>query len=164
MCEVYVTCDISHIFTFHTSSVYFSYSFRHSRPGTDVGEAVWKRWTLNAGRMTLIDRISLSELRAMAESLYGDMVKGVVDLRQGLLVLDAELHADQEVFLLEQGSKQEDLWGINLYPDNFGTDDFLEFDSMINIRPSLGNRSRYVEIPEIRDAIVRLVASKVKPS
>lgn len=114
--------------------------------------------------MTLIDRISLSELRAMAESLYGDMVKGVVDLRQGLLVLDAELHADQEVFLLEQGSKQEDLWGINLYPDNFGTDDFLEFDSMINIRPSQGNRSRYVEIPEIREAIVRLVASKVKPS
>jgi hypothetical protein len=114
--------------------------------------------------MTLIHNITLAELRIMAESLFGDMVKGVVDLRQGVLVLDAELHADQEVFLLEQGSNQEDLWGINLYPDHFGTDDFVEFDSMINIRPSQGNRSRYVEDSEIREAIVRLVASKVTPS
>jgi len=106
----------------------------------------------------------LPELNIMAESRFGDMVKGVVDLRLGLLVLDAELHADQEVFLLEQGSNQEDLWGINLYPDRFGTDDFVEFDSMINIRPSQGNRSRYVENPGIREAIVRLVASKVTPS
>jgi len=114
--------------------------------------------------MTLIDDITLPELRIMAESRFGDMVKGVVDLRLGLLVLDAELHADQEVFLLEQGSDQEDLWGINLYPDQFGTDDFVEFDSMINIRPSQDNRSRYVENIQIREAIVRLVASKVKPS
>lgn len=114
--------------------------------------------------MTTITHISISELALMAESLFGDMVKGVVDLRLGLLVLDAELHADQEVYLLEQGSNQEDLWGINLYPGQFGTDDFVEFDSMINIRPSQGNRSRYVENPELRDAIVRLVATKVTPS
>lgn len=114
--------------------------------------------------MTTITHLSVSELTQMAESLFGDMVKGVVDLRLGLLVLDAELHADQEVFLLEQGSNQEDLWGINLHPAHFGTDDFVEFDSMINIRPSQGNRSRYVENPEIREAIVRLVASKMTPS
>lgn len=111
--------------------------------------------------MTLIHHITLAELRIMAESFFGDMVKGVVDLRLGLLVLDAELHADQEVFLLEQGSNQEDLWGINLYPDLFGTDDFVEFDSMINIRPSQGNRSRSVEDADVREAILKLVASKV---
>jgi hypothetical protein len=85
------------------------------------------------------------------------MIKGVVDLRRGILLLDADLHADQEAELLAEGSEQADLWGINLYPDLPG-DEWLELDSMINLRPSFGNRSRGVDDPVTREAIAALVA------
>jgi len=88
--------------------------------------------------------MSKEELRQMAGEYFGDMVKGVVDVDRGLLTINAELHADLEALLLEQGSKQNALWGINLYPD-MDDEDFLEFDSLINIRPMQGNRSRGVE-------------------
>lgn len=97
----------------------------------------------------------------MAQARFGDMVKGVVDLRRQVLLLDADLHSDEEAALLAEGSVQSDLWGINLYPDVPG-DDWLEFDSMINIRPSFGNRSRGVDDPAARDAIARLVAQVVR--
>jgi hypothetical protein len=71
----------------------------------------------------------------MAEKIFGNLVKGVKDIRQDILVLDADLYVDQEGYLLNKGSAQEDLWGINLHPDLYGIDDFVEFDSMINIRP-----------------------------
>jgi hypothetical protein len=88
----------------------------------------------------------------MAGSRFGDMVKGVVDIRREVLLLDADMHADQEAELLAEGSAQRDLWGINLYPAVEGGD-WLEFDSMINIRPSFGNRSRGVDDQATRDAI-----------
>lgn len=97
------------------------------------------------------------ELCELAETCFGDMVKGVADVDRRLLALDAELHADLEAMLLEQGSQQESLWGINLYPD-LDDEDFLEFDSLINIRPMQGNRSRGVEDEEIRRKIKDLVA------
>lgn len=93
----------------------------------------------------------------MAENMYGNLVKAVVDLRQNNLVVDAEMHADEEEYLLEHGSKQSDLWGINLYPSKFGTDEFVEFDSMINIRPRQQNMSRDVENEVIRHEIIALV-------
>ena len=79
-----------------------------------------------------------------------------------VVVVDAEMHADQEAFLLESGSAQPDLWGINLYPDRYGEDDFIEYDSMINVRPSQGNRSRYVEDVLVRARIEALVARLAK--
>jgi len=105
--------------------------------------------------------ISMEELRQLAARRFGDMVKAVVDLRRGILLLDAELHADQEAALLAEGSAQQDLWGINLYPDLPGPD-WLEFDSMINLRPSFGNRSRGVDDPAVRAAIARLVDRVVR--
>ena len=95
-------------------------------------------------RVTEPDTISLDEIRALAQARFGDMIKGVVDLERGILLLDADLHADQEASLLADGSTQANLWGINLYPDVAG-EDWLEFDSMINLRPSFGNRSRGVD-------------------
>ena len=89
------------------------------------------------------------------------MVKAVVDLRRGLMLLDAELHADQEAELLAGGSAQQDLWGINLYPD-LPESEWLEFDSMINLRPSFGNRSRGVDDPDTREQISSLVARLVR--
>ena len=109
--------------------------------------------------MRMVDpnnRIQLEELSRMAEDMFGDLVKAVVDIARNIMVVDAELHADEEALLIEHGSDQTDLWGINLYPA-LGGDDFVEFDSMINLRPSRGNRSRGVEDPAIRERIRRIV-------
>jgi hypothetical protein len=106
----------------------------------------------------LTEKITHAELLDMAQRTFGNLVKGVVDIQRKVLVVDAELHADQESFLLENGSSQQNLWGINLYPEFPKTDEsFLEFDSMINLRPIDGNKSRYVESPEVRKLIVEVV-------
>jgi len=107
------------------------------------------------------DTISLDEIRVLAHTRFGDMIKGVVDLERGILLLDADLHADQEASLLAEGSRLENLWGINLYPDEVG-EDWLEFDSMINIRPSFGNRSRGVDDQATRAAIAELITRVVR--
>ncbi len=104
--------------------------------------------------------LTLRELKEMAAALFGDLVKAVVDVDRGWLAVDAELHSDLEALLLESGSKQKSLWGINLYPEMQG-DDFVEFDSMINVRPSQGNRSRGVQDQEIRRKIMGVVAQRV---
>lgn len=101
-------------------------------------------------------KISLSELKKMAENGFGDLVKAVVDVTERVMVVDAEMHADQEWFLLEKGHKQENIWGINLYPDIKG-EDWIEFDSMINLRPSRGNRSRSIDDPETGEKIINIV-------
>jgi hypothetical protein len=100
--------------------------------------------------------IALDELRLLAAGRFGDMVKAVVDLARGTMLLDAELHADEEAELLATGSRQEDLWGINLYPD-LPHDQWIEFHSMINLRPSFGNRTRGVDDPATREKIVAMV-------
>jgi len=113
--------------------------------------------------MKQVDTISVSELSTMAERMYGDLVKAVVDLARGLLVVDAELHVDEEQYLLEIGSRQRDLWGINLHPGKYGTADFIEFDSMVNIRPSQNNLSRGVEDPATRQQVIELISRMVSP-
>lgn len=102
-----------------------------------------------------------SDLAALAETQFGDMVKAVVDVKRGVMALGGELHADEEAALLDDGSRQEDVWGINLYPAETG-ERWIEFDSMINVRPAQGNRSRDVEDIEIRQRIGRTVASLVR--
>ena len=102
------------------------------------------------------DKITLEELKLMSSRMFGNLVKAVVDVEKGIIAVDAELHADEEALLLKEGSKQEFLWGINLYPEISG-DDWLEFDSMINLRPSRGNRSRGVENPQIQQKIREIV-------
>lgn len=100
------------------------------------------------------------ELERMAAAMFGTMVKAVVDIERELLAVDGELHSDLEALLIENGSKQQSLWGINLYPEMTG-DDFVEFDSMINMRPSQGNRSRGVESAQLRKTIIEIVSKKV---
>jgi hypothetical protein len=111
--------------------------------------------------MKQVDRISVVELREMAEKMYGTLVKADVDITKGVLLVDMEMHADGEAYLLERGSQQADLWGINLHPDKFGTDDFVEFDSMINIRPRQNNSSRDVLDENIRKQIREIVAGVI---
>jgi hypothetical protein len=104
--------------------------------------------------------IALGELKSMAEAGFGVLVKAVVDVEREIMAVDAELHADQEAHLLERGSLQENLWGINLYPE-MPAGEWIEFDSMINLRPSRGNRTRSVDSPEMRAKIVAIVAALV---
>ncbi|MBD3161269.1 MAG: hypothetical protein GF346_03640 [Candidatus Eisenbacteria bacterium] len=106
------------------------------------------------------DPIRIEELRRMAAARFGDLVKGVVDLERRILLVDADLQADQQAELLQGGSRQADLWGINLYPDH-PESDWIEFDSMINLRPSSGDASRGVDDPAIRARIVALVRSLI---
>jgi len=104
--------------------------------------------------------VPLAELQRLASPTFGELVKAVVDVEKEILIIDADLHADEEEFLLEQGSRQEDLWGINLYP-NKPEEEFIEFDSMINLRPSFGNSTRGVDEPRIRERIIQIVRGKV---
>ncbi|MBI2616652.1 hypothetical protein HYW55_00795 [Candidatus Gottesmanbacteria bacterium] len=97
----------------------------------------------------------------MAKASFGTLVKVVVDIEKEILVVDSELHADEEAYLLSQGSHQEHLWGINLYPD-LPESEWIEFDSMINLRPASGNISRGVNNPAIREKIVFIVNKRIK--
>lgn len=109
----------------------------------------------------LTEKISRGQLKELAANTFVDMIKCVADVNRGLLAVDAELHADLESMLLENGSEQEFLWGFNLYPDETG-EDFIEFDSLINIRSWQGNRSRDVEDEKVRKQIKELVSKFVE--
>ncbi len=106
--------------------------------------------------------ITLAELAILANERFGDLVKAVVDVEQETMAVGCELHVDAEELLLKRGSLQKDLWGINLYPDAYGDDErFVEFDSMINLRPGQGNRSRGVEDPGTRKKIIEIIRKKI---
>lgn len=107
------------------------------------------------------DGVALTELSRRAKETFGDMVKAVVDIERKIMVIGGELHADEEEYLLENGSRQSDLWGINIYPTRHDPEDRIEFDSMINIRPRQNNRSRDVEDRAIRQQIVTIVTGLI---
>jgi len=109
----------------------------------------------------ITDKLTIKELLQMAEALFGDMVKAVVDVEKEIVAVDAELHADLEAFLIESGSVHKNLWGINFYPELTGSD-FVEFDSMINIRPSQNNRSRGVESEALQKQILTIIAKRIE--
>ena len=107
----------------------------------------------------LTTKITSQDLANSSCIFDGPMTKGVVDIKERLLAIDAPMHADLEKLLLDNGSNQNDLWGINLYfEEDKNSEDFIEFDSMINIRPRQNNRSRSVESPELREKIREVVA------
>ena len=112
--------------------------------------------------ITLISEpISTQQLREAGEELYGDMVKAVVDVEKEIMAVGAELHADEEAFLLERNSLQENLWGINLYTER-AMPEMLEFSSMINIRPRQNNRSRGIEDSRLQERITAIVNKLVR--
>lgn len=109
----------------------------------------------------VVSPVSIASLRTIASSRFGNMVKGVVDIEKNLMMIDADMHADEEAALLDAGSNQKNLWGINLYPEFFGMPDFVEFDSMINLRPSSGNMSRGVDDVAIQQNIRKIVETLI---
>ena len=84
------------------------------------------------------------------------MIKAVVDIDKKIIALDAELHADLENLLMQERSKQEHLWGINLFLDK-GKRGWIEYTALINIRPSMDNRSMEVESPDVQQQITEIV-------
>ncbi|MEK7082311.1 MAG: DUF5674 family protein [Patescibacteria group bacterium] len=93
--------------------------------------------------------IAKTEIEEIAGRQFGDFVKAVVDTEKKIMAIGGELHADMEALLMAQGSEQKNLWGVNLYPAR-PENELIEFNSMINVRPSQGNRSRNVEDQDIR--------------
>lgn len=112
--------------------------------------------------MKLVNKnISISELKVISKKMFSGLVKAVVDIKKEVMVVDADMHADEEKYLIESGSEQNDLWGINFYPDQKG-EDFIEFDSMINVRPRINNFSRGINDEKIKQKIVEIVSKLVK--
>ena len=107
------------------------------------------------------DKISIEELKKLAEGMFGDFVKAVVDVEKKIMAVGGELHADEEALLIKNGSEQTNLWGINIYLEN-GNEKRIEFDSMINLRPSSGNRSRGVENLDTRKVIIEVVNNLIE--
>ena len=104
----------------------------------------------------------MDELRKLAHEQYVDIIKAVVDIEQGFLGVGGELHVDIQTILIEkENSQAQNTWGINLYLDKTG-EDFIEFDSMINLKPVLGNKSRGVEDRSIQDKIREIVSKIVE--
>lgn len=97
----------------------------------------------------------------MSKKMFGNLVKAVVDIKKEIMAVDGELHADEAELLTEKGSKHENLWGVNIYPE-IENEDWLEFDSMINLKPMLGNRTRSIDNPEIKEKIISIVSRLIK--
>jgi hypothetical protein len=106
------------------------------------------------------DRIERSELARLVTTYFGDMVKLVVDLQREVVAVGGELHADAEQLLLEQGSRQSDLWGVNYYPGR-GPERCVEFTALINIRPSQENLGMEIEDVATRESVRRIVSRLV---
>jgi len=109
------------------------------------------------------DKILIQKLKEMAEKMFGDLVKAMVDIERRIMAVDAPMHADLFELLIEkENSEPKNLWGINIYPAKTG-DDFIEFDSIMNLKPDLGNRTRGVEDENIRKKIIEIVKKSVLP-
>lgn len=111
----------------------------------------------------ILEPITKQELISGSTNFIDDnAIKAAVDIRKEIIAVDSPMHYDCEQLLLENGSKQEDIWGINLYLDSDDIDDIVEFDSMINIRPAQNNRSRNVEDPKTQEKIKQVVLKWLK--
>ena len=102
------------------------------------------------------ERISRSELKKKYTNYFGTVTKAVVDLDRKVIAVDAELHSDLEAILIEDGSKPESLWGVNIYPSET-RGQFIEFIALINIRPSQDNYSMEIQDFSIRKRIGEII-------
>lgn len=96
----------------------------------------------------LHDKPNTAQLMEMLQE-YEGMVKIVVDVRRKILAGGGEMHSDCETVLLDVGSEQDDLWGANWYPD----EQRIAFESLINIRPRLGNRGIVIQDESLRKQV-----------
>ena len=102
-------------------------------------------------------KISRDELNKMDSGYFEDKIKAAADIEKQIIGVDAELHADIEGALIEEGSELRNLWGINFLADEDEIEEFVKVDSLINIHPKQNNRSRDVEDENIRNKILEAV-------
>ena len=103
------------------------------------------------------DKIGIAELKEMSKKMFGGLIKAMVDIEKEIMAVDAPMHADLLEFLIEkENSEPKNLWGINIYSEKSGND-FIEFDSIMNLKPDLGNKTRGVESGEIKKKIIEIV-------
>jgi len=108
------------------------------------------------------EKIEVAELKEMSEKMFGNLVKAMDDIEKEIIAVDAPMHSDLLEFLIEkENSEPINLWGINIYLEKDG-EDFIEFDSVMNIKPAFQNKSRSVENEEIRKKIIGIVNKLVK--
>ena len=108
------------------------------------------------------DKINMNEIRVLAHEQYQDIIKAVIDVQQEIMGIGGELHIDIQSILIEkEGSLGAETWGINLYPNKTGND-FIEFDSMINLKPNFGNRSRDIENEKVKSKIREIIKKLIQ--
>lgn len=106
----------------------------------------------------IIDKpITRAEAKEIAKEFYVEMVKGVVDLERKILALGGEWHIDAKNVLMEDGSKQQDVWGFNFYPD----ENRIHFVSLINIRPLQNNRSIEIKDENLRNRMEEIIRKMI---
>ena len=103
-----------------------------------------------------VGKIEIIELKEMAKRMFGNLVKAVVDIEKEIMAVDGEMHADEVELLIQNGSEPKNLWGINIYPEING-EGFIEFDSIMNLKPAFNNRTRGVEDADTREKIIKIV-------
>jgi len=106
------------------------------------------------------DKVSKNELPDIAKEFYVNMVKGAVDVENEIMALGGEYHVDANMVLIEHDSRQDNIWGFNLYLEK-ESDDWIEYVSLINIRPADGNRSMFIENKQLRDKIKEIINKKI---
>jgi len=102
------------------------------------------------------EKITKQELEDFAQKNYGDMIKAAVDIEKEIIALGGEFHSDANEALIEQGSNQRNIWGINIYPAK-NKEEWIEFVSLINIRPADNNFDMEVQDKEIREKIKQIL-------
>ena len=107
------------------------------------------------------EKITKDELEKLAKEFYVEMIKGVVDIKKRIIALGGEWHMDANQVLIKNGSKQENLWGFNIYLDK-SKENRLEYNSLINIRPAQNNKSMEIENEEIKREIFEIVNNLVE--
>ena len=106
--------------------------------------------------------ITRAELKKIAEKHFGDLVKAAVDIKHEIMAVGGDMHIDEQNALIQKiGSKNKDVWGVNIRPEETG-DKFIQFDSMINLKPNYGNRSRGIDSLEIKHRVVEIINKLVK--
>ncbi len=106
--------------------------------------------------------ITRADLEHLAQATFKTMIKGVVDVERAVIAVGAALHADAEARLLEQGSRQKDVWGFNLKFEEKELSAALEYTSMINIRPHEGNMSMEIRLPDVRRKVLDIIVQRVE--
>ena len=97
-------------------------------------------------------RTSPQQMTDMLEALE-TYIKLAVDVRRGTLAGGATIHADCEAVLLQDGSRQEDVWGADWNP----AAQQVTFEALINIRPRQDNPSMEILAQNTRERVTQIV-------